>query len=232
MIRSVDQDIPVIDLTHGIPPQDVRAGAIALADAVPFLPHRTVVLAVVDPGVGARGARSPSSQRRHSFVGPDNGLLAPAIAKSGGADSRASSSRPRRGGSSRSQRTFHGRDLFAPVAARLAKGQSMAVAGQPLDPQVLVGVQLPQAQIGPGQIVAEVIEVDIYGNIRLAAPAPTWRRPGCRPAPRSRSKLPGCACRPSWSAPSTTSRPTSRWSTKIPTDRWRSPSTAATRPNS
>lgn len=171
VIRGVAADIPIIDLTHGIAPQDVRGGAIALADAVPFLPHRSVVLAIVDPGVGsARRAVAVHCKNGTSFVGPDNGLMAPAIALSGGPETvhELTSSQWRIEPVSR---TFHGRDLFAPVAARLAHGGSMAVAGQPIDPGLLVGVTLPQPQVGPGQIVAEVVDVDIYGNVRLAAGA-------------------------------------------------------------
>lgn len=191
VIRQIDSEIPVIDLTHGIPPQDVRAGAIALADAVPYLPHRSVVLAVVDPGVGsARRAVAVHCHNGTSFVGPDNGLMAPAIALSGGPDTvhELTSSQWRIEPVSR---TFHGRDLFAPVAARLAHGGSMAVAGQPIDPQLLVGVQLPQPQIGPGQIVAEVIEVDIYGNIRLAAPASVLASAGLQPGSPVEVETPG-----------------------------------------
>ncbi|MBI5309564.1 MAG: SAM-dependent chlorinase/fluorinase [Actinobacteria bacterium] len=191
VIRQIDPEIPVIDLTHGIPPQDVRAGAIALADSVPYLPHRSVVLAVVDPGVGgARRAVAVHCHNGTSFVGPDNGLLAPAIAISGGADTmhELTSSQWRLQPVSR---TFHGRDLFAPVAARLAHGASMTIAGQPIDPATLVAVQLPQPQIGPGQIVAEVIDIDIYGNIRLAAAAVDLPRSGLQPGSPVEVETPG-----------------------------------------
>lgn len=191
VIRQIDSEIPVIDLTHGIPPQDVRAGAIALADAVAYLPHRSVVLAVVDPGVGsARRAVAVHCHNGTSFVGPDNGLMAPAIALSGGPDTvhELTSSQWRIEPVSR---TFHGRDLFAPVAARLAGGGSMAVAGQPIDPQLLIGVQLPQPQIGPGQVVAEVIDVDLYGNIRLAALASALTGAGLAPGMAVEVETPG-----------------------------------------
>lgn len=169
VIRQIDQEIPIIDLTHSITPQDVRAGAIALADAISYLPRRAVVLAVVDPGVGgARRAVAVHSREGFSFIGPDNGLLAPAIALTGGAETayELTSSQWRIEPVSR---TFHGRDLFAPVAARLASGGSLTVAGQPIDPSILMGVQLPHPSVAPGRIEAEVLEVDVYGNVRLAA---------------------------------------------------------------
>lgn len=169
VIRQIDPEIPIVDLTHNIARQDVRAGAIALADAVPYLPRRAVVLAVVDPGVGgARRAVAVHTRDGFSFVGPDNGLLAPAVALTGGADTvyELTSSQWRIEPVSR---TFHGRDLFAPVAARLASGSSLAVAGQPIDPSLLVGIDLPRPEVSPGMISAEAIDVDVYGNIRLAA---------------------------------------------------------------
>ncbi|MBI4897888.1 MAG: SAM-dependent chlorinase/fluorinase [Actinobacteria bacterium] len=169
VIRQIDAEIPIVDLTHSIAPQDVRAGAIALADAIPFLPRRAVVLAVVDPGVGgARRAVAVHTREGFSFIGPDNGLLAPAIALTGGPETvyELTSSQWRLEPVSR---TFHGRDLFAPVAARLASGGSLTVAGQPIDPSVLMGVQLPQPSVAAGRIEAEVLEVDVYGNVRLAA---------------------------------------------------------------
>jgi S-adenosyl-L-methionine hydrolase (adenosine-forming) len=169
VIRQIDAEIPIVDLTHDIAPQQVRAGAIALADAVPYLPHRAVVLAVVDPGVGgARRAVAVHTREGFSFIGPDNGLLAPAVALTGGADTvyELTSSQWRIEPVSR---TFHGRDLFAPVAARLASGGSLTGAGQPIDPSVLVTIQLPQPRVEPGKVTAEVLNIDVFGNVRLAA---------------------------------------------------------------
>jgi S-adenosylmethionine hydrolase len=178
VIRQVDSEIPIVDLTHQIARHDVRAGAIALADAVPFLPRRAVVLAVVDPGVGgARRAVAVHTRDGLSFVGPDNGLLAPAVALAGGADTayELTSSQWRIEPVSR---TFHGRDLFAPVAARLAAGSSLTVAGQPIDPSVLTSLRLPQPRVQSGVVIAEVLDVDVFGNVRLAASAGDLRTAG------------------------------------------------------
>ncbi|MGH2905758.1 MAG: SAM hydrolase/SAM-dependent halogenase family protein [Solirubrobacterales bacterium] len=169
VIKSVDSAIPIVDLTHGIPAQDVRAGAIALADGVPYLPRDAVVVAVVDPGVGGeRRAVAVQTFDGVTLVGPDNGLLSAAIALRGGAAAVAELTnspwklQPTSG-------TFHGRDIFCPVAARLAVGEPLAEAGQPLDPAVLEELELPRPVIGEGEIVAEAIDVDIFGNVRLAA---------------------------------------------------------------
>lgn len=169
VIKGIDGDIPIVDLTHNIARQDVRGGAIALADAIPYLPRRAVVLAVVDPGVGgARRAVAVHTREGFSFIGPDNGLLAPAVALTGGADTvyELTTSQWRLQPVSR---TFHGRDLFAPVAAHLASGGSLAVAGQPLDPSVLMGIDLPRPTTRPGSVSAEILDIDVYGNVRLAA---------------------------------------------------------------
>lgn len=169
VIRNIDPTIPVIDLAHGIAAQDVRAGAIALCDSVPYLPRRAIVLAVVDPGVGgARRAVAVDAFNGLTFVGPDNGLLAAAVALAGGAEAvveiSASSWRMEP-----VSPTFHGRDLFAPVAAHLAAGKPLSAAGQPLDPAVLTQLALPGPHVNGNAIAAEAIDIDIYGNIRLAA---------------------------------------------------------------
>lgn len=169
VIRNVDPSIPVIDLAHGIPAQDVRAGAIALCDSVPYLPRRAIALAVVDPGVGGpRRAVAVDTFDGLTFIGPDNGLLAPAIALAGGAEAVAEiSSSPWR--MQPVSQTFHGRDLFSPVAAHLAAGKPLASAGPQLDPVILTQLSLPGPTVNGNAIGAEAIDIDIYGNVRLAA---------------------------------------------------------------
>ncbi|HEV7918051.1 MAG TPA: SAM-dependent chlorinase/fluorinase [Solirubrobacterales bacterium] len=171
VIKRVESEIPVIDLSHGIPAQDIRAGAIALADCTPFVPRKSVVLAVVDPGVGGhRRAVAVKTFDGMTFVGPDNGLMAPAIALSGGAEHVAEiSDSPWR--LEPVSRTFHGRDIFAPVAATIATGAPISEAGQPLDPSVLIGLELAGPTVGEGTLETEAIDIDIFGNVRLAATA-------------------------------------------------------------
>ncbi len=163
---------PMIDVTHGVTPFDVRAGALALARAVPHL-GPGVVLAVVDPGVGTarRGVvvsvRSTSGcDGPHHFVGPDNGLLPWAVDALGGADGAVSLPPPSGVGLGT---TFEGRDVFAPAAARLWQGTPLAELGDGLDPRTLVRLAPPRCAVSRGALQAEVQWVDRFGNVQLAA---------------------------------------------------------------
>jgi len=169
VIARIAPEAPLIDLTHGVPAGDVRRGALALADALPFAPDG-VHLAVVDPGVGtarpAIAVRAAAADR--ILVGPDNGLLWPALERFGGpAGAVEVSASPFR--LEPVSATFHGRDLFAPVAARLALGAALDEAGDPLDPASLKRLELPAARVDAGRVVAEVVAVDRFGNASLSA---------------------------------------------------------------
>lgn len=158
----------VIDLTHGIPRQDVRAGAIVLADALAYLPVG-VHLAVVDPEVGAqRRAVALRLADGRCLVGPDNGLLSPAATAGGGVvESVDIAHSPYR--LQPVSATFHGRDIFAPVAAALAAGAAPGDVGEPLDPAGLVGLELPEPERDGDALVAHVRYVDRFGNLQLDA---------------------------------------------------------------
>jgi S-adenosylmethionine hydrolase len=160
----------VIDLTHSIPPHDVLAGALTLRDSLRYLPPG-VHLAVVDPGVGAhaRGAVALRTQREaRLLVGPDNGLLMPAAQALAGAVQAVEISRsPER--LRPVSATFHGRDIFAPVAAALASGTPLSAVGEPLDPSTLIELAIPVAQIGGGALHARVLSTDRFGNLALDA---------------------------------------------------------------
>src|SRR6185437_8509897 len=155
----------VIDLGHGVPPQDVRTGARRLARALPFAPAG-VHLAVVDPGVGGPRRAVALRTRREDrlLVGPDNGLLVDAAERFGGvAEAVKISDSPWR--VEPVSATFHGRDSFAPVAAELAAGEPLAEGGEPLDPALLVRLE-PLAPVADGDaLVAHVAEVDGFGNL-------------------------------------------------------------------
>jgi S-adenosylmethionine hydrolase len=172
VIATICPRARVIDVTHGIARHDVRAGAIALAEALPYLPAG-VHLAVVDPGVGARRravALGLADGRR--LVGPDNGLLWPAALAGGGVVEVAEITRsPFR--LEPVSATFHGRDIFAPVAARLAAGVALAQTGDALEPAELVTLQLSggRARIQDGALIAQVRGVDHFGNLQLDAGA-------------------------------------------------------------
>jgi S-adenosylmethionine hydrolase len=168
VIARIAPDARVIDLTHGIRRQDVVHGALVLAATLPYAPPG-VHMAVVDPGVGTRrrAVALRTVEERRLLVGPDNGLLAPAAARFGGvAEAVEISTSPWR--LEPVSATFHGRDLFAPVAARLATGAALADAGLPLDPAGLVALALPRPEVGE-TLVATVAGVDAFGNVALHA---------------------------------------------------------------
>jgi S-adenosylmethionine hydrolase len=164
VIARVDPEIRVADITHGIPPGDIRRGALALASAVRFSPP-AVHLAVVDPGVGGTRRAVVMSCGDHHLVGPDNGLLGPAAAVLGGVEAAFDiSSTPVRAGESD---TFHGRDIFSPVAAELARGAAPGEIGEAIGFRELVQLELPEPTITPQQVDAQVLYLDQYGNVIL-----------------------------------------------------------------
>ncbi len=164
VIAAVDPGIRVIDLTHGIPPGDIRRGALALAAAVRFSPP-AVHLAVVDPGVGGRRRALALICGDHFLVGPDNGLLMPAASVLGGIDAAFDiSGTPVRAGESD---TFHGRDIFSPVAAELARGAAPGELGEAIGFRELELLEVPEPTITTGRIDAQVLYLDQYGNVIL-----------------------------------------------------------------
>jgi S-adenosyl-L-methionine hydrolase (adenosine-forming) len=168
VIAMLCPDARVIDITHGVPRQDVRAGAISLAGALPYTP-RGVHLAVVDPDVGAqRRAVALRLADDRVLVGPDNGLLWLAAEAAGGVVQAVDiASSPFR--LEPVSATFHGRDIFAPVAARLAGGAPLGDAGDPADPSELVRLELPTSSVEDGWLVCHALYVDRYGNVALDA---------------------------------------------------------------
>jgi S-adenosylmethionine hydrolase len=160
----------VVDLTHEIPPFDVRAGALALERSVPHL-GPGVVVAVVDPEVGtdrrAIAVEVASSDGPRFLVGPDNGIIGFAMDLLGGV-TRAmelppATARVETGG------TFDGRDVFAPAAARLWAGGDLQDLGVPIDVGTLRRLEVPKVEVREGEIQAEVLWVDRFGNVQLAA---------------------------------------------------------------
>lgn len=191
VIRSIAPDVQITDITHGIPRHDIRAGSLALARASQYL-NPGIVLAIVDPGVGSnrRGVAvelaipsspatlgtgetsnsedTPSNHEGiHSvLIGPDNGLLAPAVALLGGAAravslTNAALQLPSAGA------TFAGRDIFAPAAAHLCAGVPFEELGEEISVATLMPAVIPSAQIQADQIVAEILWIDHFGNAQL-----------------------------------------------------------------
>ena len=158
-------DAGIIDVTHLIPPGDVRRGAAVLAQTVPYLPP-AVHVAVVDPGVGT-GRRGVAVAAGDSvFVGPDNGLLSWAVQAAGGA-ARAVSLTNRALWLDAVAATFHGRDIFMPVAAHLAADTDLAAAGEEVEIADLVSLPVPERLVRDSIAEGEVLTVDRFGNIQL-----------------------------------------------------------------
>ena len=167
VIRSIAPHVAVVDVTHGIPPHDVRAGSLTLARSVQYL-CPGVVLAVVDPGVGTdrRAIAVEVGGGQSYLVGPDNGILAAAVAMCEGATRAVSLTEPRyqlpAPGS-----TFDGRDVFAPAAAHLCNGVDLLELGDEVDPATLRPGIMPVSRHDDEGLVAEVLWVDRFGNAQL-----------------------------------------------------------------
>ncbi len=160
-----DPSLGVIDITHDVHPGDIARGAAVLAESVGYLPVATHV-AVIDPGVGT--SRRPIALRtpRGLLVGPDNGVLLPAAEVLGGIDAAVALTNAGWHLTPVSA-TFHGRDIFAPTAARLASGEPFTEAGEPVDPASLMRLPVPVEHLGEGEVEATVHTVDRFGNVQL-----------------------------------------------------------------
>jgi S-adenosylmethionine hydrolase len=166
VIRRIAPDVPIVDVTHGIERHGIRHGALVLAASLPYMPVG-VHVAVVDPQVGTeRRAVAVRTAGGHLLVGPDNGVLSLAWERAGGVEEAVDVSRSRHRLEPVSA-TFHGRDVFAPVAAHLATGAELADAGEPLDPTELVTLSLPEARLEDGVAIAHALVIDGFGNVSL-----------------------------------------------------------------
>jgi S-adenosylmethionine hydrolase len=170
-VRSLAPDVVVIDITHNIAPHDVRAGGLALARASQYLAPG-VVIAAVDPGVGSvrRAVALEVGDGQSILVGPDNGVLAPAVAMCGGATAAVVLDNPEFhlvSADSAVGVTFAGRDIFAPVAAHLCLGVALHELGTEIDVETLTPGLIPVARNEDAAIIAEVLWVDRYGNAQL-----------------------------------------------------------------
>jgi S-adenosylmethionine hydrolase len=166
VIRTIVPDAAIIDVTHGIGRHDVRHGAISLRNALPYLPVG-IHVAIVDPQVGTeRRAVAVRCEDGRVLVGPDNGLLSLAWERAGGASEAIDVTRSQHRLEPLSA-TFHGRDVFVPVAARLAAGAELREAGQPLAVEELAQLELPEPVVAGGAVTAHALLVDGYGNVSL-----------------------------------------------------------------
>jgi S-adenosyl-L-methionine hydrolase (adenosine-forming) len=167
VVRSLAPHVAFIDISHEVAPHDVRSGALTLMRAAQYLAPG-VVLGIVDPGVGTdrRAVAVEVGGGEGVFVGPDNGLLAPAVAMAGGAEravvlTATDYHLPAPGP------TFAGRDVFAPVAAHLCNGVDLLEVGDVVDPVTLLPGVLPITTIEDGGLRGEVLWIDRFGNVQL-----------------------------------------------------------------
>jgi len=169
VIWGIAPDVQIVDLTHLIHPQNILEGALALGRASPYFPPGTIHLAVVDPGVGTRRRPIAAQIGGSFFVGPDNGLCTALL------DQAAEKSQPHQVVQLDQPRfwlpevsnVFHGRDIFAPVAAHLANGVLLTQLGTPVEEVVRLHIPRPQPLDGPGRRgwQGQVIHVDAFGNL-------------------------------------------------------------------
>lgn len=161
VIANIDPDLRILDITHAIPPQDIRAGALCLANATPFYPRGTVHIAVIDPGVGSKRAALVAETQHYFYVLPDNGLLThlaeiEPILQVRRIDNTSWCCES-------ISNSFHGRDIFAPVGAHLAAGAVFDDVGPVMDSWITL--PLPQVVTQDQTCIGEVLDVDIYGNL-------------------------------------------------------------------
>jgi S-adenosylmethionine hydrolase len=163
VILSIAPDARIIDITHEVAPQDIVEGAWVLASAYRWFPAGTVHVVVVDPGVGGARRAVAAQAGAWTFVAPDNGLLSWALEETGDASElRAVELRDPRWFQADVSLTFHGRDIFAPVAAHLATGVALDELGPRIDD--LVALPVAQPMVTPDSLTCEVVHVDRFGN--------------------------------------------------------------------
>lgn len=161
VIMGINPDLKLVDVSHHVAPHDVMEGAFILKNVASTFPNGTVHLAVVDPGVGSDRRPIAMKYRNQLFVGPDNGLFSLLLARSA-AEQVVELDQPRFWRDGDLSATFHGRDLFAPVAARLASGLSLSTAGTPIDAMQTLHWALPIAD--DQGIQGWVVHIDRFGN--------------------------------------------------------------------
>jgi S-adenosylmethionine hydrolase len=180
VIKAIAPDVDVIHVSHGIAPQNVLQGALVLDRTLPFVPAG-VHVAVVDPGVGGgRKAVALGTRDGRLFVGPDNGLLLVAAERLGVAAAvevanDAFMLAP-------VSATFHGRDVFAPAAAHLARGVPITELGPPVPIETLARLEIPRPRVSPSEILATVLDVDRFGNVQLNVTGDELEGAGIGPA--------------------------------------------------
>ena len=159
----------IIDLTHAIPPQDIVAAATSIGHSFRFFPNGSVHLVIVDPGVGSQRRILALRAADHLFIAPDNGVLTPFLTEA--CFQEAFQVNNRELFPETVSATFHGRDIMAPIAAMLACGMDISLAGPQLSRQECLQISLPAARVSAEGIIGEVVHIDHFGNLRTSITA-------------------------------------------------------------
>src|SRR5262249_12057624 len=171
VIDKIAPDANVIDLSHGVPPLDVQAGALVLSDSLPFIPHDSIVLAVVDPSVGRDRDVAVRTGDGPLLGGPGTGFLAPAwpaaegLVEAASIPSSAVLLQP-------VSPSLPAGDVLAPAAAHLASGMSLNALGEALKPGALVELAIPEPSVEDGKIACEVLDLNRFANVQLTVRTP------------------------------------------------------------
>jgi S-adenosylmethionine hydrolase len=172
VIAQITPNLKVVDLTHAIAPQDLLAARFSLLNAYPYFPDNTIHTVVVDPGVGSQRQGIAVRTAAGYFVAPDNGVLSGVFSQSPPLEV-VTLSNPDYWRNANPSTTFHGRDIFVPVAAYLARGVSLANLGDKVDPASLVSLPIPQPEIKGNMIQGSIQYIDHFGNLISNIPAET-----------------------------------------------------------
>ncbi|NBD35651.1 MAG: hypothetical protein GVY30_06595, partial [Chloroflexi bacterium] len=170
VMARIAPSAPLVDITHTVPPQDVRAAAYLLWTALPYFPEESVHLVVVDPGVGTQRRAIAARTAWGTLVGPDNGvfsyLWAATAPQQVVALQNTAYQRPQ------VSQTFHGRDIFAPAAAHLARGVPLAELGPAVSD--LVRLPAPRLTVSGTRLEGEVLHIDHFGNVITSVGCLVW----------------------------------------------------------
>lgn len=166
VMARIAPDSRIVDLSHGVPPLDVMAGARLLVDSLAYVASDAVVVSIVDPSVGADRDVAIAATDGRLLVGPDNGLLVPACQELGGVD-RAVEITSAEVLLEPVAPSFHARDVLCPAAAHLAAGMELEQLGPAVDASTLTPLGLPEPLVEAGKIECEVIDLNRFGNVQL-----------------------------------------------------------------
>ncbi|MBW4556003.1 MAG: S-adenosyl-l-methionine hydroxide adenosyltransferase family protein [Trichormus sp. ATA11-4-KO1] len=164
VIAQINPLLRVIDLTHQIPPQNITAARFCLMNAYPYFPDGTVYVAVVDPGVGSRRRAIAVEFAQGFLVGPDNGIFSGVLSQTP-AITAVELTNPNYWRTPEPSKTFHGRDIFAPVGANLANGVPLKQLGQEIDPGTLVQLDIGDCQQINTGVTGCIQYIDYFGNL-------------------------------------------------------------------